>query len=1653
MPRVSKLFSKARSNRIYGAARRLFKEQLENRWLMAMDIGHMPTEAVWTDLSDLPPAQVGQVSYLNATAYRALTLDTDNLQSLLRNAPMEFTEESFVNPMELSLPTPDGRFSRFNIVQAPIMEPALAAQFPEIMTYRGQGIDNPADSLRFDITPAGFHAQVLSPEGTYYVDPYWHLDDSAYISYYKKDLMKREGEVWIEDGVVDDHDKDDDHDHDHELLGTTGSSSSSTNDTASTNTSTSSIPSVLDLTPRTTQSTNTSLSQLNNRTSGTKIGPITTSNLERAGSQLRTYRLANAATGEYTAFHGGTVPLGQAAIVTAVNRVTGIYEKEVAVRLVLVGSNSSLVYTNASTDPYTNTNASLLLSQNQTNVDNVIGNANYDIGHVFSTGGGGLAGLGVVGVTGQKARGETGSSAPIADAFYVDYVAHEMGHQFGGNHSFNGVTGNCSGGNRNAGTAYEPGSGSSIQAYAGICGADDLQPNSDPYFHSVSFDEIVAYTTTGIGNSAAAITATGNNVPRVNAGVDWVIPARTPFELNAVGVDADVADSLTYSWEQRDLGAAQLVTNADNGTSPIFRAFSPTASPARTFPRLQELLNNTTVVGEKLPTTTRTLKFRATVRDNKSGGGGVNTDDMQISVVDGGAGFAVTAPNTAVSWASNSSQTVTWNVANTTAAPINTANVDIWLSTNGGTTFPILLAANTPNDGSQTITVPNIATTTARIKVSASNSIYFDVSNANFSILSGTNTAPTVSDVTNKLITMNTASGAISFTIGDAQTSAASLTVAASSSNTTLIPNANVVIGGSGANRTVTVTPALGQFGQSTISLDVTDAEGLTTRETFVMFVESVVACFAVESFDTVTAPALPAGWTTSATGAAATNWVTSTTGSSNGTNNAFVSNPSNISDSRLTSPVIAINQSNLQFKFKNNYALESGFDGGVLEVSIDSGAFTDFVTAGGTFVSGGYNSSIDPGFSNPLAGRPAWSGSSGGYIDTIAELPQSAIGKNVQFRFRMGSDTSDVLTGWRIDAIQQCGVPLPTILAITATDAAKAEGSSGNTPFTFTVTRTGNVSGATSFDYQVTGSGPNPADSADFGGTFPTGTVSFAANVASKTITLDVSGDTQIEPDDGFTVTISNATGGAIISTASATGVIQNDDVNQPPVLAANQSSVTVNEGLLVSNSGTWSDPDVPANTVTLSASTGTVTKNANGTWDWQIGSTDDVPATSVTITADDGVGGTATTTFTYTVANVAPTLTQSSNAVTGNVLTLLSNTGTYADIATDTVTLSASLGAIVKNNDGTWSWSILPSTAFTGQLVTITAQDEDGGSSVSTFTMDALVAISNRKVFYRSSGYETNGGVDGALDASKTILRASASQQTTTFANVSNYVFGINGLVLDVAGLASTSLTASDFTFRVAPAAAAGLVTPSTWLAAPAPSGIAVTPGTATTPARIKLDWANNAIQNTWLQIIVKANANTGLQQREVFYIGHALGEVDGVAPYRLSTSDVGTVRQGVGNAIVPVSDVRDVDKDRRITTSDVGFLRARVGNTVLLNTITIPVSGSGAEGETEVPLYYTILPALTAPAYEASTLPLANPPITARMTQRDYAVLPISIATIEPRNEVLRTVDLPPSGNAGPSATGNGTDATNELQMLNLDEYFTRLGRSRKLVSAGF
>ena len=450
------------------------------------------------------------------------------------------------------------------------------------------------------------------------------------------------------------------------------------------------------------------------------------------GETLKTYRLALACTGQYTTFHGGSVQQALSAMVVSMNRVNLVYETEVGVRLVLVANTDTLIFTN--TTNYSNNNGSAMLGQNQTTVTNRIGSANYDIGHVFSTGGGGIASLGSVCSNNNKAKGVTGSPSPVGDPFDIDYVAHEMGHQFGGNHTFNSNSGSCSG-NRNASTAFEPGSGVSIMAYAGICSSDDVASNSIAYFHSGSFDEIVDFITTGGGKNCDVASSTGNSSPTINSYTsDFSIPYQTAFKLTGKASDPD-GDAVTYSWDEMDLGAGGA-WNAVVGSAPIFRSYNPDTTATRLFPKLTNILNNLTNIGEQKPKSARTLKFRLTARDNRAGGGGViYSPTVTLNVINTVDTFKITSQNVAGTiWETGSQQTITWNVASTDLAPINTPFVNIYLSTNVGSTFPVTIAENVPNTGSYTFFVPFFPTNTARIMVAGANNIFFDINDRNIAI-------------------------------------------------------------------------------------------------------------------------------------------------------------------------------------------------------------------------------------------------------------------------------------------------------------------------------------------------------------------------------------------------------------------------------------------------------------------------------------------------------------------------------------------------------------------------------------------------------------------------------------------------------------------------------------------------------------------------------------------------------------------------------------------------------------------------------------------------------------------------------------------------------------------------------------------------------
>ena len=619
--------------------------------------------------------------------YRTLTANVNELRDFLWSLPEESTVLANRNlaPV-LSLPMPDGSMARFRVWESSVQAPELAAKFPEIKTFLGQGIDDPAATVRFNYDPYfGFGAQILSPNGRVYIDAYARWDINNYISYYQRDNVRRSSFACSVDEVV-------------------------------------------------------------NRTESTNAGPC-------LGTSLRTYRLAVSCTGEYAvAVGGGLAGPTHAAIVTSTNRITGVYENELAIRLVLIANNNLIEYLNGATDPFTNVISTTLLNQNQTNTDAVIGFANYDIGHIFTSDDNGLAQLNAVCGSG-KARGATGALVLVGDGFDIDFVAHEMGHQFGANHTFNSAS--CA----SPGGSFEPGGGTTIMAYAGICASsENIQPNSDAIFHAISFDQISTYITSGGGAACPVSTPTGNTLPVIIPleNNNLSIPINTPFTLNALASDAD-GDAITYNWEGWDIGPAGTWPSASTSTTrPLFRTRTSKPSGSRTFPDIRVIVANYPgtgapsamdgLRGEVLPEVERIMKFRLTVRDNRAGGAGVvssgegcqGSATFMLNVV-GSTPFTVTAPNSGGSWAVGCDLPITWNVAGTNTAPFNVPNVKISLSIDGGLTYPTVLVASTPNDGSHTVQVPSVTPTTlARVKVEAIGNVFFDISNNDFTITAGT---------------------------------------------------------------------------------------------------------------------------------------------------------------------------------------------------------------------------------------------------------------------------------------------------------------------------------------------------------------------------------------------------------------------------------------------------------------------------------------------------------------------------------------------------------------------------------------------------------------------------------------------------------------------------------------------------------------------------------------------------------------------------------------------------------------------------------------------------------------------------------------------------------------------------------------------------
>ena len=599
--------------------------------------------------------------------FRALELDERRIRDILSDQDSSIaarTESPSTVSSVISIPLPQGGEVSLRAESTSVMAPELEQQFPQLKTWKVTGVNDHIHG-RIDFTTQGFHAMLLMPDGdTVFIEPDKE-SLNTYLSFSKhsnKENFSRDFKCGV---------------HSEPYIA----------------------------------------GKPFNSAEQTQARPV---------AELITYRLAIAATGEYTQNKGGTKAGALSAIVTTINRVNEIYERDLAIRFELIPEEDDIIYIDPNTDPYSNTDVSTLLAENIKNLSNTgdLSIDRYDVGHVFSAANvGGLAYVGEV-CDNLKAGGATGIFSPFGDAFDLDYVAHELGHQLGGTHTFNSI---CVAVNqRIQETAVEPGSGSTIMSYAGICQSNNIQSFVDPQFHAVSIAQITSFSQ---ASSCGGRQAVLNENPVIDAGPDFSVPARTPLMLVANGSDLDGV-SLTYTWEQSDAGAASDV-DVDTGDNAIFRSRLPSTSGIRYIPSLSDLFDGTSTIGEVLPVTNRNMELVATIRD---GEGGVQTDLVNAAVFDMGVAFSVTSHNSFEIFGQGDRTTVSWDVAGTDVTPISCENVDISLVTPDGNGIDVITTAN---DGQQQVSIPSNAPAmnNARFMVACSSSPFFNISSAALTIL------------------------------------------------------------------------------------------------------------------------------------------------------------------------------------------------------------------------------------------------------------------------------------------------------------------------------------------------------------------------------------------------------------------------------------------------------------------------------------------------------------------------------------------------------------------------------------------------------------------------------------------------------------------------------------------------------------------------------------------------------------------------------------------------------------------------------------------------------------------------------------------------------------------------------------------------------
>jgi len=604
----------------------------------------------------------------------AFSLDESSFRAELQKSYKYTYDQSVVY-----FPDTRGQMMPFLVKEKSNFSPVLAAKFPRITAYSGVALNNPNVKVRFSLSPDGIEATIQGDQqaGKTTIRKL-SRDAGSYMVYSKLDRIKTKNP----------------------FLCTTP------------------VPDKADKSPK--------FSLRNENFSRTSFSD---------DSFLSKYKVAISASSQYSNYYGGTLEGALAGINATLTGLNFIFETDLGITLELVDDNDLIVYIDVESDPYTD-DLNGLNGELQANLDSVIGADNYDIGHIFSSLGASMSGnAGAIGAAcndSNKGSGYSDWAFPEGGVF-TNLVAHEMGHQVGANHTFSMRT-------EGTGTNVEPGSGTTIMSYAGITGSDDVAAEADDYYHYVSIQQGWAY----LQSQACHVdTAVENSVPTVTAIPDYTVPVKTPFVLVGDATDADAKDVLSYTWEQVDSGLVTSdVFGPNNDQGANFRSLAPTASSTRYFPLLSSVISGdltqqnptTASTWETLSNVPRELNFAFTARDNAQGGGGVASELVKVTVVDNDGAFSVTSQGDGQLYLTGSTQTVTWRVAGTNIAPILAESVNINMSVDGGLTFPYVLAANVANDGSHPVTIPEVVTAAARVRVEPINNIFYSMNTLNFGL-------------------------------------------------------------------------------------------------------------------------------------------------------------------------------------------------------------------------------------------------------------------------------------------------------------------------------------------------------------------------------------------------------------------------------------------------------------------------------------------------------------------------------------------------------------------------------------------------------------------------------------------------------------------------------------------------------------------------------------------------------------------------------------------------------------------------------------------------------------------------------------------------------------------------------------------------------